>query len=75
MKTITIYLTLPDGSRSRPIHILKDSYGNPHAAPSTADQGTPMTEPEAKRCVEYLIRSIDGCVAIVNDWKQPQLIS
>jgi hypothetical protein len=72
MKTITLFLTLPDGTKSRPIHILRDSHGNPHAAPSTADQGSPMTEAEADRCVEYLIRSIDGSIARISDW-YPQL--
>ena len=75
MKTITLFLTLPDGTKSRPIHILRDSHGNPHAAPSTADQGSPMSPEEADRCVDILIRSIDGAIAVVNEYRQPELIS
>ena len=67
MKTITLFLTLPDGTKSRPIHILRDSMGNPHAAPSTAERGSPMSPEEADRCVEYLIHSIEGAVAVIND--------
>jgi uracil-DNA glycosylase len=75
MKTITIFLTLPDGTKSRPIHILRDSKGNPHMAPSSRAQGDPMTPEEAEQCMEYLIRSIDGAVVTVQDWREPEAMS
>lgn len=71
MKSLTLYLTLPDGSRSRPIHILRDAHGNPHMAPSSRAQGDPMTPEEAEECMEYLIRSIDGAVVEIKEWKHP----
>jgi len=73
MKTITLFLTLPDGTKSRPIHILKDAHGNPHAAPSNREQGSPMTEAEADEAVDYLTRTIDGSIAVINEYRQPKL--
>jgi len=75
MKTITLFLTLPNGTKSRPIHILRDSHGNPHAAPSTREQGSPMSYDEALRCVDILTHSIDGSIAVINEYRQPELIS
>ena len=41
-------------------------------APCTTNQGTPMPETVADAAVDYLIRSIDGLIAVVNEYKQPE---